>query len=452
MHFVTEPTQLGDLPPRAPKAKGVATKSSGSGQRARWRTLTIDVVLPDSVAAASIEELREGVRRLRTAQAGLDAAGLELHAELATRSETSPSIRLTEILKIEGGLSGPAAKRQSTIAGRANFVPDAVAGLAAGDLSNGHLHQLVRAQMAHPETFATQQKELARHASCTSVDLFTRYITNWIARSDPDDGSERFNIQRERRALSFVSNADGTVGIRGTFDPEVGSTIQSAVGHVADDLWRRESRGARPRCSHAQRFADALEQLVTCGSTVGTVESVAPSGSVVGQISPDGRLRSAGPARSPRPVLHVRCDVDLLAGDLQRAAERGVHVGQTSAGAALGAATIRRLACDALIIPTVMGGDSQVLNVGRTRRTATAAQRSALEHRDEHCVFPGCDRPSNWCQVHHLKPWRQGGRTDLDNLALLCSTHHHMVHEGRWRITRVGTRWKVASPTSLDDP
>ncbi len=54
--------------------------------------------------------------------------------------------------------------------------------------------------------------------------------------------------------------------------------------------------------------------------------------------------------------------------------------------------------------------------------------------RDLHCVFPGCDRPATWCDVHHLIPWSQGGATDLDNLVLLCRHHHTLVHEGGWRI------------------
>ncbi|MCB9388026.1 MAG: DUF222 domain-containing protein [Acidimicrobiia bacterium] len=145
-------------------------------------------------------------------------------------------------------------------------------------------------------------------------------------------------------------------------------------------------------------------------------------------------------------LLHVRCDADVLTGDLERARQRGAHVGDTSLGVALSAATIRRLACDAGVIPTVLGGDSQILDVGRMRRTATAAQRSALEHRDGHCVFPGCDRPPGWCQVHHLIPWKTGGSTNLDNLVMLCGTHHHMLHEGRWKLRRDSSGWVAIPP------
>lgn len=54
--------------------------------------------------------------------------------------------------------------------------------------------------------------------------------------------------------------------------------------------------------------------------------------------------------------------------------------------------------------------------------------------RDDGCVFPGCDRPADWCDAHHINFWAFGGRTDIDELALLCRQHHTLVHEGRWRI------------------
>jgi hypothetical protein len=76
------------------------------------------------------------------------------------------------------------------------------------------------------------------------------------------------------------------------------------------------------------------------------------------------------------------------------------------------------------------------LEVGRTTRTVALAQRNALVVRDGGCVFPGCDRPQDWCEAHHLRHWLHGGPTDLANLALLCRAHHRAVHEGGWRLGR----------------
>jgi hypothetical protein len=88
-------------------------------------------------------------------------------------------------------------------------------------------------------------------------------------------------------------------------------------------------------------------------------------------------------------------------------------------------------------LPPILGGaPSRPLDLGRSTRVVTPAQRSALAVRDGGCVFPGCSRPLAWCEAHHLWHWLDGGPTDLDNLALVCRAHHRAVHEGGWRLIR----------------
>jgi hypothetical protein len=98
--------------------------------------------------------------------------------------------------------------------------------------------------------------------------------------------------------------------------------------------------------------------------------------------------------------------------------------------------TVARLACDARTAWLTMNGEREVLNMGRTTRTVTPAQRRAVIVRDRHCRFPGCRAPARWCDVHHLVEWDEGGPTDLANLVLLCRRHHVAVHEGRKRLVR----------------
>jgi hypothetical protein len=86
--------------------------------------------------------------------------------------------------------------------------------------------------------------------------------------------------------------------------------------------------------------------------------------------------------------------------------------------------------------PTLGGAPSQPLEVGRTSRVVTTAQRAALVVRDGGCVFPDCQRPPSWCEAHHLRHRLHGGPTDLANLALICRAHHRAVHEGGWRLVR----------------
>jgi HNH endonuclease len=100
----------------------------------------------------------------------------------------------------------------------------------------------------------------------------------------------------------------------------------------------------------------------------------------------------------------------------------------------LSAGAVRRLACDVEVLPVVLGGRSEVLDVGRAHRLVTPPIWQALVIRDRHCAFPGCNRPPVACDAHHLRHWADGGATALDNLVLLCRAHHTTVHTTPWRV------------------
>ncbi len=109
-------------------------------------------------------------------------------------------------------------------------------------------------------------------------------------------------------------------------------------------------------------------------------------------------------------------------------------VGTTADGTDLAPDVLRRLACDAEIIPAVLGTHGEVLDVGRLHRLVTPAIWTALILRDQHCTFPACTRPPLMCHAHHLQHWTNGGKTNLDNLALLCGHHHRVIHHTPWEI------------------
>ena len=94
----------------------------------------------------------------------------------------------------------------------------------------------------------------------------------------------------------------------------------------------------------------------------------------------------------------------------------------------------RVLACDAEIIPMVMGSTSEVLDVGRANRLFTTAIRKAIAQRDKGCAFPGCDRPPGWTEAHHVLHWLDGGISCYQNGCLLCGHHHRVIHQGHWQI------------------
>jgi hypothetical protein len=98
---------------------------------------------------------------------------------------------------------------------------------------------------------------------------------------------------------------------------------------------------------------------------------------------------------------------------------------------------VRRLACTAGLVPVVLGGAGEILDLGREQRLYTPAQHKALVVRDRTCRAQGCDMPGTWCEAHHWRAWSLGGRTDLANGVLLCSHHHHRVHDHRFTADRL---------------
>src|SRR6478672_6747661 len=111
------------------------------------------------------------------------------------------------------------------------------------------------------------------------------------------------------------------------------------------------------------------------------------------------------------------------------------------------AATIRKIACDADIIPVLLGNQGRVLDIGHTSRIFPPHIRKALTARDQGCTFPGCTIPAPWCEAHHITYWSHGGTTSTDNGTLLCSHHHHLIHKERWTIQpRAGIPWFIPPP------
>jgi hypothetical protein len=113
----------------------------------------------------------------------------------------------------------------------------------------------------------------------------------------------------------------------------------------------------------------------------------------------------------------------------------GLGEAMLDTGTAMSPGQGRRLACNAGVIPAVLGANSAILDLGPAQRLYDRHQRIALAVRDRGCTWPGCDRPPSWCEAHHIISWADGGPTDLANGCLLCPYHHHLVHANTgWQI------------------
>ena len=123
----------------------------------------------------------------------------------------------------------------------------------------------------------------------------------------------------------------------------------------------------------------------------------------------------------------VTMTLDQLRADLATA---GIAVGDGEL--AISAEEARRLACSASIIPLVLDGEGQPLDIGRAARLHKTHQRKAIRLRDRRCRAEGCTIPASWCEIHHRRPWAEGGGTDVVDGVCLCSHHHHVVHDERY--------------------
>ncbi len=161
--------------------------------------------------------------------------------------------------------------------------------------------------------------------------------------------------------------------------------------------------------------------------------------STVGRTSTTGRPHSAD--RAPRADGPSTCAANG-AGAFERTSS-----GEMIFGEPLPAREVRRIACDAGVIPIVLGSASEPLDVGREHRLVTPALRRALIARDSGCVIPGCGAPPGHCDAHHLIHWADGGTTSIDNLVLVCPTHHRAIHRRTWTVTITNNRVHITRPT-----
>ncbi len=130
----------------------------------------------------------------------------------------------------------------------------------------------------------------------------------------------------------------------------------------------------------------------------------------------------------------------------------GVGEATLTTGTPVSVGQARRLACNAGVLPAVLGADSAILDLGRARRLFDRYQRIALAVRDRGCVFAGCERPAAWTEAHHIIPWHDGGPTDVDQGCLLCSFHHHLVHHGQWSVVMAPDGTPEIVPPARIDP
>lgn len=277
------------------------------------------------------------------------------------------------------------------------------------------------------------ERDLCQRAPGLRADELTRLLAHGEAELDPDGLAAAHEEHRSARALR-MQERDGMLHLTGVFDVATAAPIKTVLDAMVTRVLQNNEHAPRHEHGHGhgggggddpeagalrdertvpQMRADALHEL--CAHALGCeqVPTVATT------------------------TVVVRMTLDQL--------ESGCGVARIDGfDAALPAAEVRRLAADLQVIPCVLGGDSEILDWGRTRRLFSPAQKLALAERDGGCAF--CGAPPAWTHGHHIAWWnRDAGPTDLDNGVLLCTGCHHRIHSDGWeiRVDGVGVAARV---------
>ncbi|WP_420640095.1 DUF222 domain-containing protein [Candidatus Poriferisocius sp.] len=303
------------------------------------------------------------------------------------------------------GLPSRKAKRQAKTAKGLRALPDVLDAARDGFITMDHA-ELIAASHERAPLRDGDGYELVKLALTQSFDQFRRSLATMENQRLAAGGMTRTERQHARRTAKVFEGDNDMVIVHAELDAIAGQRVKTALGAMSTRLLHHDSQVGQER-SFEQRNADALVALIT--------QQPADT-----RPDTDGE-RGGGADCGPLPqktTLVVTAEWDPIYGVLQDA--------ELIDGTPIDIEELRRLACDADIIPTIFGTDGQPLYLGRTQRAPNQAQRLALYARDQACV--NCGLAAQACDIHHIQPWEHGGPTNIDNLVLLCPTCHRKTH------------------------
>ncbi len=398
--------------------------------------------LPDDVLLAELSAVFTATQRLTArvvAQVG-EAASRGLPAR---QGAASVRVWLADLLAVSVPTAAGLARLAQALPGQ----PVVAAGLASGSLSLEQAQKISSLVAGLPSEVGPAGKARAQQVLSDLavsqrlrpevLDAHRRAV--WEAVS-PEVAEERLrrDLERanrsalQRRAFTLTPHGEGEYRLSGILDSAAAAYVRAAVDPISAPGSLLGRRPPHPDTSTSvpgafgdelsDRLADAWDDAGRDTRTAAARRADALT-YLCAQALADGSLPESG---GERPQLVVTLSWEQL--------RTKYGYGILDTGDLLTPETVRRLACDAKIIPAVLGAEGQVLDVGRARRLIDGSLRRALVLRDRGCAWPGCDRPPRWCEGHHVRSWQDGGPTSLDNAVLLCGYHHREIHRGAWEV------------------
>ncbi|MCY4516683.1 MAG: DUF222 domain-containing protein [Acidimicrobiaceae bacterium] len=361
-------------------------------------------------------------------------------------SGAGPDADVHQTLRDAAGVSGRDARRMARVAAKAREHDEVLVAMSDGDITPDQAEALCDARV--PEAV---RSDLVGAAVGEDTDATRRRIRRAEADHSVETSMERFERQRQARGAGWQRDHEGMLRLWAKFDPAAGAQIEAALEMLRREYWSDDKQVLSGRRTPAQRDADVLA-YVLAGITATDADAAAVERLRARAQRPGGECcdRPTGgdglgcePRLAPAQVS-VLIGLEALRGHID-------EVGLTDAGTELPPEIVRKLACDAEIIPVILGGPGGPADVGRSRRTVPRRLRRLLIARDRHCRWPGCHAPPSRCDAHHIWHWAKGGPTNLDNLVLLCHRHHHHLHEhGYEMVPQPDGTWTVTHETEPD--
>jgi len=375
------------------------------------------------ISMCSTAELRDRLSDIRNLRSWLDFLQSQVVASLSDRDSVMPEVELIR----ESGLSTSDVRKVMARTETIGSVPVFGEALAEGNVTSAHVDALsngLKILGEQSERLVERAPELLATAQTMTADEFTKFVRRTAQTLADDGGVSRFEKQRRQTFLRHWIDADGMTNLFGKFDPERGSVVAALLDAGVEAMFHSGDGEVPIDCDSSIEPNDHRRALALVAMLQGRPDGL--TGIALGGSSCD---------RPARAEIVVHIDYELLAGAVGETGLGDARTCRTLNGSELTVETIRRLACEAEIIPLVLDGKSVPLDVGKSKRLATAHQRRALAAVHETCAIDGCSVKLSHCEPHHIDYWVKGGATDLNNLVPLCSRHHHAAHEGGWKLS-----------------
>lgn len=402
--------------------------------------------------AVEPSELPQAAAAVAKARAMLDAAMLDVTEQLQTidvAAETGWASAKDLLTYLTGGHKGAGGGLVRT-AQQTHELPAVREALASGEVSMAQakvMGQRVATLPRVPELWQAAAEQMLRQVRERGYDAtdLDRAFRDVVRDLDPDGALLGADLDKERqergahhaRHLAFSPDTLGGVRIRGYATVEDVEFIKSCLMPLAAPQTTEPGACGGDPALRGKHDTDGRRLDPGCPDPICVHDGSDPRDHGVRMLDALVEACRRLTATDSLPHSHgtsarivVTMDYDDLRDQTSPAGD-----GHLPSDERLSATAVRRLACDAEIIPAVLGTDGEILDVGRTQRLVTTAIWHALILRDRHCAFPGCTRPPITCDAHHITHWADGGSTSLDNMVLLCRRHHTLTHHSPWTVS-----------------